>query len=114
MNSWTGLKPVTENLFPHPLPETAIFFFFALLALAMGQCVRDDSNGQPACNAAEVAQRFWRNNWDPTAYWECVTAGTAATARRCPTEGMFDSATLTCIRWDQWVWTETCKPPSML
>ncbi|XP_001660940.2 uncharacterized protein LOC5573618 [Aedes aegypti] len=91
-----------------------IFFFFALLALAMGQCVRDDSNGQPACNAAEVAQRFWRNNWDPTAYWECVTAGTAATARRCPTEGMFDSATLTCIRWDQWVWTETCKPPSML
>ncbi|XP_019530863.3 uncharacterized protein LOC109402619 [Aedes albopictus] len=93
-----------------------IFVFFALLALAMGEplCVRDDSNGQPACNAEEMTQRFWRNNWDPTAYWECVTAGTAATARRCPTEGMFDSATLTCIRWDLWVWTPTCKPPSML
>ncbi|XP_062550038.1 uncharacterized protein LOC134214729 [Armigeres subalbatus] len=91
-----------------------IIVFLALVALALGQCVRDDSNGQPACNAVELAQGLWRNNWDPTAYWQCTTLNTPATPQRCPTEGMFDSATLTCIRWDQWVWTETCKPPSAL
>ncbi|XP_065074827.1 uncharacterized protein LOC135698678 [Ochlerotatus camptorhynchus] len=92
-----------------------IFAFLALLSIALAQnCVRDDSNGQPQCNAEEMTQRFWRNNWDPTAYWDCETANTPATARRCPTEGMFDSATLTCINWSEWVWTETCMPPSML
>ncbi|XP_055588265.1 uncharacterized protein LOC129740588 [Uranotaenia lowii] len=93
--------------------KAVIFLVLFVATLAAGQgCVRDDSNGQPACNAAEVAQRFWRNNWDPTAFWECETAGVDATARRCPTEGMFDSATGTCINWADWVWTPTCKPPS--
>ncbi|XP_058067368.1 uncharacterized protein LOC131216805 [Anopheles bellator] len=91
-----------------------LFLVVIFLTLVSGQtdCVRDDTDGQPLCNAAEVPLQFWRNNWDPTAYWECTTTGTAATYRRCPTEGMFDSATRTCINWFNWEWTPTCKPPS--
>ncbi|XP_058821362.1 uncharacterized protein LOC131683408 [Topomyia yanbarensis] len=88
-----------------------VYALAALLALASG-CTRDDTDGRPDCNAVEMSQRFWRNHWDPTAYWECETANAPATARRCPTEGMFDSAQLTCINWADWTWTETCKPPS--
>ncbi|XP_035787091.1 uncharacterized protein LOC118464110 [Anopheles albimanus] len=87
---------------------------FLALASAQNGCVRDDTDGQPLCNAAETTQRLWRNNWDPTAYWECETSGTPATYRRCPTEGMFDSTTRTCINWFDWEWTPTCKPPSRL
>ncbi|XP_001866156.2 uncharacterized protein LOC6049386 [Culex quinquefasciatus] len=93
-----------------------IIFFAALIAAVVAQngCVRDDSDGRPACNAAEVTQGRWRNNWDPTAYWVCTTAGTAATLVRCPTEGMFDPITLNCINWFDWVWQPTCRPPSAL
>uniref|UniRef100_A0A182P130 DEP domain-containing protein n=1 Tax=Anopheles epiroticus TaxID=199890 RepID=A0A182P130_9DIPT len=106
----------TPLLFSVPL---AVLFFAALalfVALAYGQngCVRDDSDGQPLCNAEEMTARLWRNNWDPTAYWECETANTPATYRRCPTEGMFNGATRTCINWFDWEWTPTCKPPSRL
>uniref|UniRef100_A0A182JSX1 DEP domain-containing protein n=1 Tax=Anopheles christyi TaxID=43041 RepID=A0A182JSX1_9DIPT len=95
----------------------SVLFFAALalfVALVLGQngCVRDDSDGQPLCNAEELTARLWRNNWDPTAYWECETANTPATYRRCPTEGMFNGATRTCINWFDWEWTPTCKPPS--
>ncbi|XP_053663764.1 uncharacterized protein LOC128712924 [Anopheles marshallii] len=96
-----------------------VVLFLAVVALfvglAYGQvtgCVRDDTDGQPLCNAQEMTARLYRNNWDPTAYWECVTANTPATARRCPTEGMFSTATRTCINWFDWEWTPTCKPPS--
>ncbi|XP_050072839.1 uncharacterized protein LOC126560931 [Anopheles maculipalpis] len=92
----------------------AVIALFVALAHGQTGCVRDDTDGRPLCNAAEVTARLWRNNWDPTAYWECTTVGVAAVARRCPTEGMFDSATRTCINWFDWVWTPTCKPPSAL
>ncbi|XP_055612090.1 uncharacterized protein LOC129758581 [Uranotaenia lowii] len=95
-----------------------LFLLFAVLIAALASidaqgCVRDDSDGRPACNAAE-ANQAWRNNWDPTAYWVCGASGTAATAARCPTEGMFDPTTRTCINWADWVWQPTCKPPSAL
>ncbi|EDS31495.1 conserved hypothetical protein [Culex quinquefasciatus] len=85
----------------------------ALLALAAG-CIRDDSDGRPDCNAAEMTARLWRNNWDPTAFWECTTANSPAEPRRCPTEGMFSEATRTCINWADWAWTPTCRPPSKI
>nr|XP_019565312.1 uncharacterized protein LOC109433336 [Aedes albopictus] len=90
------------------------FILLAFLIAVAAACVRDDSDGRPACNAEEMTQGRWRNNWDPTAFWQCTTANTAATLVRCPTEGMFDPTTLTCINWFDWVWQPTCKPPSAL
>ncbi|XP_055618332.1 uncharacterized protein LOC129763370 [Toxorhynchites rutilus septentrionalis] len=84
-----------------------------LVGLASG-CVRDDSDGRPNCIAVELEQRLWRNNADPTAFWECETLNVPATARRCASEEMFYVVPLRCVPHTEWEWTPTCKPPSMV
>lgn len=56
--------------------------------------------------------QYYRNNWDPTAYWVCTVQNQPAAAFRCPTSFGFLESAGTCVPFDTWEWTPPCVPPS--
>ncbi|CAD7082263.1 unnamed protein product [Hermetia illucens] len=76
-----------------------------------GECEYDHGDGQPGCKTEEELGRLWRNNWDPTAYWQCEEANQPAKLVRCP--GLaFSQNEQECVDWSSWEWTPPCDPPS--
>jgi hypothetical protein len=75
------------------------------------ECEYDHGNGQPLCIQEEM-DRLWRNNWDPTRFWQCVTLNTPATMVICPTDSGFLESAQQCVSWSEWEWTFPCNPPS--
>lgn len=107
--------------FSNPNPSlsfpVALFVFAAVIVLAAAY----DGNGQPGCKTPEELSPNpkWRNNWDPSAFWECVTLGEAAEPRRCEEVSekgsekvAFDALTQECVTWAEWKWSETEAPLS--
>lgn len=87
----------------------AFLILFALFALASA-CTRTDTDGRPECNAAQMAQIYYRNNWDPTAFWVCQTLNTPAQGFRCPNPQGFMRSLGTCVDFSVWEWEEPCLP----
>ncbi|KAJ6645326.1 F-box-like/WD repeat-containing protein ebi [Pseudolycoriella hygida] len=86
----------------------AIFISVVLLHLTAGQ-TQSYGNGQPKCNDAAELNRLWRNNWDPTSYFQCVTQGLPASLVRC--KGAFIESAQRCGDWLEWVWQTPFDPP---
>jgi hypothetical protein len=76
-----------------------------------GECEYDHGNGRPAC-ISEETDRLWRNNWDPTRFWVCLSEGAAAEEMICETGTGFLDAAQTCVDWSEWKFTLPCNPPS--
>jgi hypothetical protein len=81
------------------------------VVLPKAECEYDYGNGQPLCIQEEM-DRLWRNNWDPTRFWQCVTLNTPAVMVICPTNTGFMESAQQCVSWSEWEWTFTCNPPS--
>ncbi|XP_061400609.1 uncharacterized protein LOC133336329 [Musca vetustissima] len=84
---------------------SCLIAFFALLAVVLA--CDPDSNNEPVCSKDNLNVPV-RNFWDPTAYWQCESAGAAAKLVRCPDAHLFDSAKGECVLWNEWSWTNPC------
>ncbi|XP_055703423.1 uncharacterized protein LOC129801949 [Phlebotomus papatasi] len=99
----------------------AALLLCALVVLAVAvddESLRDHTNGQPGCRTQEeLDRRFWRNNFDPTRFWECTTLNQAASAVTCEEHtgqvglAWFDERQ-ECVDWSEWQHTMPVAPPS--
>lgn len=69
-------------------------------------------NGQPGCRTRYEFTKLWRNNHQPSMYWECVEVGQAAVSRDCPPETLFLDYWQTCVPGSRYEWTPPYDPPS--
>lgn len=109
-----GLNHQTElTISPNTVLALALL---VLVAIVAGADDLDHTNGQPGCRTqAELNQRFYRNNWDPTSYWVCDTLNERARAVRCEVvegrpQGYMDG--VGCVEWQYWAWYSPVAPPS--
>lgn len=91
-----------------------ILLIFTIGGIIAGDpCEYDSQDGQPGCTTdIEMCKTLWRNNWDPTKYWECTQRGTPGVLRSCPSSEQFYEPILECVSKDIWRWTPMCDPPS--
>lgn len=69
-------------------------------------------DGQPGCKTSEEVNKPFRNNWDPTSYWQCSVQGEPATKQKCPSSQVFLDSSRKCVNIWEWVWTDPVPPPS--
>lgn len=75
-------------------------------------CSWNNGPGQPACKTdEELKVKLYRNNWDPSSFWQCETLNKPAEYKRCPDEFLYNSELKQCVVWSTWKWTEECDPP---
>ena len=81
----------------------------AFVALATEAAYTHGHNGKPCCKSeSEVGP--WRNNVDPTKYWNCVAVQQNAISVQCPSENMFQPSTKACVHHSKWTWTAPEDP----
>ncbi|XP_055907333.1 uncharacterized protein LOC129942433 [Eupeodes corollae] len=85
-----------------------------LLILAISSTIAAPrGNGRPGCaTSQEIHTRFYRNFWDPTAYWVCSELRKPASAARCQDEEAFMDSLRKCVPWNDWHWETIKSPPS--
>ncbi|XP_004522484.1 uncharacterized protein LOC101454382 [Ceratitis capitata] len=79
---------------------------FIAYAYANDEYCDPDSDGKPICPANSKGETY-RNFWDPTRYWICVSAGEPI-SKRCPSNTGYSGITNKCISWIDWVWVPPC------
>lgn len=71
----------------------------------MAQAATITSDGEPPCDTEQqVSTTFFRNYFDPTAYWVCVALNVEAIPQRCPDGSAFLDSLKSCVQWDDWFW----------
>lgn len=68
------------------------------------------TDGQPKCLTEAEFGRRWRNNEDPTRYWQCQGLNDAL-SYVCPTEYLYQDHMQGCVYYSHWIWTLPFDPP---
>uniref|UniRef100_A0A1B0D0Y4 Chitin-binding type-2 domain-containing protein n=1 Tax=Phlebotomus papatasi TaxID=29031 RepID=A0A1B0D0Y4_PHLPP len=94
--------------------QCAVFSIFVLsfLKVAMGEMLRPLSDGQPGCLIRYEFGRYWPNNFDRHAYWECHVWGEAAVKYECPSNMSFQDIWQQCVPDADWQQTPYSEPPT--
>ncbi|XP_075161378.1 uncharacterized protein LOC142234146 [Haematobia irritans] len=82
-----------------------LFFALTLLAISYIHGAAIVDNGMPTCdNDAQMNTTFFRNKFDPTAYWVCVELYEPPVLQRCPDQTAFLDSIKECVEWEDWEW----------
>ncbi|XP_055697274.1 integumentary mucin C.1-like [Phlebotomus papatasi] len=88
-------------------------FVLGALGVVMGENLDAQYDGQPGCLIRyEFDHRYWPNNFDRHAYWECQEWGVGAVRHECPPNMSFQASELKCVPDSDWQKTPYSEPPT--
>ncbi|KRF99536.1 uncharacterized protein Dwil_GK18688 [Drosophila willistoni] len=80
--------------------------FLAFVAAVLADC-NPNVDGKPASCAGVRGVVNYRNNFDPTHYWQC-NGDTTVESVACGNGGFLTSAN-DCVSWSEWSWEPVCS-----
>lgn len=96
---------------------TIVVLLYAVVVLAdesREEVVQSYSAGRPTCTHPDEFMRLWRNNWDPTRYWDCNQRDEVGAGSIVCTNGMlFSDSHQMCVKAEEWRWSGLFDPPTL-